>query len=187
MCECVCRLTSGDGILLLRIEFFYLCSPAQLESACVPLSGLPQLLQQQWLFIVPQRSQAFSSPPATSDFTFPFQTPDDITQDVGMGSVLVQGVSLESLFDQFMSAGPWRSQDAFVVGTGTNFIAKNFQDPRGRALCGQLSRIIRRALWGFSCGTSVSASIGSRLNWYTVSVTQRSIQNLSRQRTVLVL
>lgn len=181
----MCLLTSRDGILLLRIEFLYLCSSAQLESACITFSGLPKLLQQQWLLVVPQRSQALGSPPPTSsDLTFPFQTPDDVAQDIRMSSVLVEGVSVESLFDQLVRAGTRSGQDTLVVGTCANFIPKDFQDPRGRTLSGQLCRVVRRALWGFSRGPSVPASVGSRLHRNTVSVAQRSIQNLSRQRAV---
>lgn len=185
VCVCVRFLTSSDGVLLLGVEFLHLGSPAQLKPASVSFSGLPQLLEQQRLLVVPQRTQTFSSPPRSSYPAAPLQTPDHVAQDVRVGSILVERVTLERLFDQFLRAGPRRGQNALVVGTGTDFVSKNLQDPGGRALCGEFRRVICRSLWGFSRRAPVPTSVCSSFYWDTVSVAQSTVQHLVNRQAIL--
>lgn len=173
-----CVLTSSDGVLLFGVVLLHLCSSTQLKPAGVAFSGLPKLLEQQRLFIVPQCTQALRPPTPTFYSTSTLQPANDITKDIRVGSVLVEGVTLQCLFDQLLGTGAWRGQYAFVVGTGTDFISENLQHPRCRALCGEFSGVVCRPLRGFSRRASIPTSVCSGFCLNSVSVTQSTVQDL---------
>lgn len=176
-----CFLTGGDGILLFGVQLLHLSSPPQLEPASVSFAGLPQLLQQQRLLIVPERSQTLRPPAAASNPAAALQAADDIAQDVGVGGVLVEGVAVQGLLDQLLGAGARRSQDALVVGAGAYLVAKNLEDAGRRALCGELGRVVLRSLWGFGGGASVPPRVGAGFHGHTVPVAQRAVQDLAER------
>lgn len=176
-----CFLTGRDGVLLLGVQLLHLGSPPQLEPASVAFAGLPQLLQQQRLLVVAERSQALRPPAAASDPATALQAADDIAQHVGVRGALVEGVAVQGLLDQLLGAGARRGQDALVVGAGAYFVAKNLEDAGRRALRGELGRVVFRSLRGFGGGAAVPPRVGAGFHGDTVPVAQRAVQNLGER------